>query len=62
MKPPYHRNCKYITRPFTEDDLKKINDGGIFVLNDTLSNVQCTLTGAPEPISLTNKPNKETKS
>jgi hypothetical protein len=67
--PPHHRNfrctqmpLKSITKPFTEDDLKKINDGSIFVLNGTLSDVQCTLTDTPEPISLTNKTNKETGS
>jgi hypothetical protein len=55
INPPYHRKCKTITRPFTEDDLKRINTGGIFVISGTLSNVQCTLTDTPEPISLTNK-------
>jgi hypothetical protein len=62
--PPYHRNfrctpmpLKSITRPFTEDDLKRINNGGIFVINGALPDMlQCTLTDTPEPISLTNKP------
>jgi hypothetical protein len=56
MNPPYHRKCKSITKPFTENDIKRINAGGIFVINGTFPDMlQCTITVTPEPISLTNK-------
>jgi hypothetical protein len=70
MKPPYHRNFRCTQMPLEKCNettprlFKELDDACTVIVTkgEIAKPYECTLTDTPEPISLTNKPNKEAKS